>query len=55
MALVRVGDPSGRRRIEELVERYPEDLTLRAFLGDGPYPEPEPGYTPETWTGDHRP
>lgn len=39
IALVRLGDPSGRALIEELVKLYPNDAKLAAFLGPGPWPE----------------
>jgi Flp pilus assembly protein TadD len=37
-ALVRNGDPEGRRLVEALLQEHPEDEALRAYLGPGPWP-----------------
>lgn len=46
IALVRLGDPEGKRLVREALLRDPDDAELEVFLGPGPYPAPERGYAP---------
>ncbi|TAJ15827.1 MAG: hypothetical protein EPO68_12175 [Planctomycetota bacterium] len=48
VALVRLGDPDGKRLVREALLRDPDDAELEPFLGPGPYPAPERGYAPHT-------
>jgi hypothetical protein len=51
IALVRLGDPDGRRLVREALLRDPDDAELEPFLGPGPYPAPERGYSPNPAPG----
>jgi hypothetical protein len=46
MAKVRLGDPTGRTLVAELLTRNPRDEELKAFLGPDAPPPPPATYTP---------
>ena len=46
MALMRAGDPEGRRLVEDALLRDPDDEELQRFLLPGPPPSVERGFAP---------